>query len=76
MDVRTLNFGAEYELLAPEELVQNGTLRIGPYHHGIQVPFLPAGWTAERDGSIRSKPHFVPVDYAEYRIMRSVVLVL
>ena len=62
MDVRTLSFGCEFELLGPETLVQNGSLRIGPYHHGIQVPFLPTGWTAERDGSIRSKPGFTPVE--------------
>lgn len=27
-------------------------MRIGNYRHGIQVPYLPPGWTAERDGSI------------------------
>lgn len=34
--------------------VQNDGLRIGPYGRGIQVPYLPAGWTAEQDGSINN----------------------
>ena len=37
--------------------------RIGPYHSGIQVPFLPPGWTAERDGSIRATPGFHGVEF-------------
>ncbi len=46
-----LTFGIEIETLAPENAVAAG-LRIGSYRHGIQVPYLPAGWTAENDSSI------------------------
>jgi hypothetical protein len=27
---------------------------IGAYHHGLQVGYLPEGWTAQRDGSLHS----------------------
>ncbi len=47
-----LTFGIEIETIAPESAVANDGLRIGPYQRGIQVPYLPTGWTAENDGSI------------------------
>jgi hypothetical protein len=31
-------------------------MTIGTYHHGVQVPFLPTGWKAERDASISTSP--------------------
>ena len=46
-----LTFGVEIETVAPDSATAAG-LRIGSYRHGIQVPYLPAGWTAESDGSI------------------------
>ncbi len=50
---RQLTFGIEIETVAPDELLRNGAgLRIGPRHRGLQVPYLPAGWTAEQDCSI------------------------
>ena len=52
MNANELTFGVEIETVAPDSAVQNDGLRIGPYQHGIQVPYLPAGWTAEADGSI------------------------
>jgi len=52
MDAKDWNFGVEVETVAPDSAVQNDGLRIGPYRHGIQVPYLPQGWTAEADGSI------------------------
>ncbi len=53
---RTLNasemtFGIEIETVAPDTALRDG-LRIGAYHHGLQVLYLPEGWKAERDGSI------------------------
>lgn len=42
-------FGIEFETTLPA----SDTTPIGPYHRGTQVPWLPAGWKAERDGSIR-----------------------
>jgi hypothetical protein len=52
MNANEYTFGVEIETVAPDSAVQNDGLRIGPYRHGIQVPFLPAGWTAEQDSSI------------------------
>lgn len=47
-------FGIEIELTVSTAKANELNLQIGPYHHGIQVPFLPEGWTAERDGSIHT----------------------
>ena len=44
----TLRYGIEIETLVPED----SDLAIGLYHRGIQVPYLPEGWTAEFDRSI------------------------
>lgn len=52
MHASEMTFGIEIETVAPETAVRNHGLRIGRYKHGIQVPYLPAGWTAEADGSI------------------------
>jgi hypothetical protein len=52
MNATEWKYGVELESIAPDSAVQNDGLRIGPYRHGIQVPFLPAGWKAECDGSI------------------------
>ncbi len=52
MNASEMTFGVEIETVAPETAVANEGLRIGGYHHGIQVPYLPTGWKAERDGSI------------------------
>jgi hypothetical protein len=54
MNANEMTFGIEIETAAPQSAVENDNLRIGAYHHGIQVPYLPAGWKAERDGSIRT----------------------
>jgi hypothetical protein len=54
MNANDLTFGVEIETVAPESAVHNHGLRIGSYRHGIRVPYLPAGWTAERDGSIQT----------------------
>jgi hypothetical protein len=52
MNASDLTFGIEIETIAPDSAVQNDGLRIGAYHHGIQVPYLPEGWKAEFDRSI------------------------
>ena len=52
MNANEMTFGIEIETTAPDSAVQNDGLRIGPYRRGIQVPYLPAGWKAEADGSI------------------------
>lgn len=52
MNASDMTFGVEIETIAPQSVIENDGLRIGAYHHGIQVPYLPQGWKAERDGSI------------------------
>lgn len=52
MNATDLSFGVEIETIAPDSAVRDDGLRIGPYKRGIQVPYLPAGWNAEADGSI------------------------
>jgi hypothetical protein len=54
MNAHDLQFGIEIETIAPDSAVRVHGLRIGQYHHGTQVPYLPPGWTAENDGSINN----------------------
>jgi hypothetical protein len=49
MHANTIAFGIELEVTLPV----SDTTPIGPYHGGLQVPWLPTGWRAERDSSIR-----------------------
>lgn len=49
MNANEIAWGIELEMTLPER----DTTPIGPYHRGHQVPWLPEGWRAERDGSIR-----------------------
>ena len=49
MNANEIAFGIEFETTLPS----TDNTPIGPYHSGYQVPWLPAGWKAERDGSIR-----------------------
>lgn len=56
MNANDMTFGVEIETVAPQSAAENDGLRIGGYHRGTQVPYLPAGWKAERDASIRA-PH-------------------
>lgn len=44
-----IHFGVEFETTLPA----TDDTYIGSYHGGALVPYLPAGWRAERDGSIR-----------------------
>ena len=54
MNAKDITFGIEIELTISERTVRNERMTIGHYHHGVQVPFLPTGWKAERDSSIRT----------------------
>ena len=49
MNANEIAFGIEFETTLPA----SDTTPIGPYHGGYQVPWLPEGWRAERDSSIR-----------------------
>ena len=50
MNANDTNFGVELEVTLPA----SDTTPIGSYHHGVQVPWLPEGWKAERDSSIQT----------------------
>ena len=52
MNASEMTFGVEIETIVSYETMANGGLTIGAYHVGSQVPYLPAGWTAQRDGSL------------------------
>ena len=50
MNANDIAFGLEFESTLPS----TDTTPIGPYHNGYQVPWLPTGWKAERDSSIKT----------------------
>jgi len=50
MNANAIFWGLEFECTLPA----NDTTPIGSYHHGVQVPWLPEGWKAERDSSIQT----------------------
>jgi hypothetical protein len=54
MNASDLTFGVEIETIAPDSVIAEDNLRIGPTRRGIQVPYLPRGWKAEADGSINN----------------------
>lgn len=49
INVNDMTFGIEIETAIP---IAAG-VRVGGYHAGIQIPQLPEGWNAQRDGSIQ-----------------------
>ena len=49
MNANRIAFGIEIETT----LKANDNTPIGGYHRGVQVPWLPEGWKAERDSSIQ-----------------------
>ena len=62
MNANDITFGIEIELTISDRTVRDEQMAIGSYHHGVQVPFLPTGWKAERDGSIRTAPGRLPCE--------------
>ena len=50
MSANDIAFGIEFETTLPT----SDNTPVGPYHNGTQVPWLPVGWRAERDSSIRT----------------------
>ena len=52
MNANDIAFGIEIETTLPA----HDTTPVGGYHNGLPVAWLPAGWKAERDGSIRTAP--------------------
>lgn len=59
MKANELTWGVEIECL-----VNRGACELGQYHHGMPVAWMPAGWTAERDGSLgNGTPTKMPVEF-------------
>lgn len=58
MNANELTFGIELETTMPA----NST-PVGAYHVGVQVPWLPMGWTGQRDGSIRARGGRIAVEF-------------
>lgn len=54
MNANELTFGIEIETTVNTGTAARNNLQIGSYHRGVQVPYLPQGWTAEADSSIGS----------------------
>ena len=54
MNANEIAFGIEFETTLPN----SDTTPIGAYHNGVQVPWLPEGWRAERDSSIHPENAF------------------
>lgn len=52
MNATNLTFGIEIECFIPSVKIAELNIRIGGYHAGVQVAQLPAGWNAQRDGSL------------------------
>jgi hypothetical protein len=48
-------WGCEIECYLPDRAINDLGISIGSYHHGHPLPSpFPQGWTAERDGSLRT----------------------
>jgi hypothetical protein len=58
------SWGVEIEAFLPERAINELGISIGSYHHGHPLPSpFPQGWTAERDGSLRTdRRGYVPVE--------------
>jgi hypothetical protein len=48
----TLTYGVEIECFVPVAALVAENVQIGSYHAGRQIPGMPEGWNAQRDGSI------------------------
>ncbi|HEV8178153.1 MAG TPA: amidoligase family protein [Gemmatimonadales bacterium] len=57
ININDVTFGIEIETCLPRGLIQ-----VGGYHNGLQIPGLPEGWLAERDGSIRCTRRYEPCE--------------
>jgi len=57
MNANEMTFGIEIETVMPA-----GTVNAGGYHCGLQIPGLPRGWNAQRDGSLSPPPGYAGVE--------------
>ena len=59
MHANDIAFGIEIETHMPG----HDRTPIGGYHNGLPVSWLPSGWKAERDGSIRTPAGRKPCEF-------------
>ena len=59
MHANNIAFGIEIETTMPGQ----DTTPIGGYHRGLPVAWLPTGWKAERDSSIRTPAGRKPCEF-------------
>jgi hypothetical protein len=64
MNANQIAFGIEFETTLPN----TDATPIGPYHGGYQVAWLPEGWKAERDGSIRTTLDRKPCEFVSPKL--------
>ncbi len=57
MQAHEMTFGIEIETSVPQETLRRENMRIGGYHQGIRIPYLPPGWKSEGDSSISTVSH-------------------
>lgn len=63
MHASQMTFGIEIECFLPNAVMNREGIVVGGYHRGTQIPGLPAGWLAQRDGSLgTSKSGMTPVE--------------
>ena len=67
MNANQIAFGIEFETTLPN----SDATPIGPYHGGYQVAWLPEGWRAERDGSIRTTLDRKPCEFVSPKLRGS-----
>jgi len=53
MTANEITFGIEIECSIPRDAFVAAGIQPGGYHNGRQIPGMPIGWNAQRDGSIR-----------------------
>jgi hypothetical protein len=60
MQAKQTRFGLEIEVHVPQ--AHSAEFPVGGYHHGTQLPWAPAGWNGQHDGSISDLPGMVAVE--------------
>ena len=64
MNANQIAFGIEFETTLPS----SDATPIGPYHAGYQVSWLPEGWRAEHDSSIRTTEGRKPCEFVSPKL--------
>ncbi|MBN2391644.1 MAG: amidoligase family protein [Anaerolineae bacterium] len=63
VDVDAMTFGVEIECTLPSQYVREQGIRVGRYHHGIELPApFPADWTSQYDGSLDARRGYTALE--------------